>query len=178
MSNVLTELRSFRIEGISVFDLTFAVIGTEIVFRWLGLPKYSGISIRGNQLFKDGKQIIAHEDAPHTIDLEYKQNPVGRDKMYDLLSRKYIGISIHDVAAYLQSNETHQTHLPIRPRIKVAHPIISREPLKRLQMDLVDMDKLRPNDPNYHYTLNVLDLNSKRLWSRPLTQKTGKSVAV
>ena len=145
--------------------------------KYRNATKYSGISIRGNQLFKDGKQIIAHEDAPHTIDLEYKQNPVGRDKMYDLLSRKYIGISIHDVAAYLQSNETHQTHLPIRPRIKVAHPIISREPLKRLQMDLVDMDKLRPNDPNYHYTLNVLDLNSKRLWSRALTTKTGKSVA-
>ena len=42
MSDVLTELRSFRIEGISVFDLTFAVVGTEIVFRYLGLPKYSG----------------------------------------------------------------------------------------------------------------------------------------
>ena len=47
MSNVDTQqmiavLRSVRVHKIALFDLGGAIIGTEIVFRWLGMPKYTG----------------------------------------------------------------------------------------------------------------------------------------
>ena len=35
-------LRSVRVHDIAVFDLGGAIIGTEIIFRLLGAPKYWG----------------------------------------------------------------------------------------------------------------------------------------
>ena len=47
MSNVdtqhmITALRSVRVHKIALFDLVSSVVGCEIVFRWLGAPRYTG----------------------------------------------------------------------------------------------------------------------------------------
>ena len=44
--NTLQNLRSYRIQGVSLFDLTVASIGTEFLVRsYTNLPKGSGIPI-------------------------------------------------------------------------------------------------------------------------------------
>ena len=40
--DTLQVLRSVRVHDIALFDLVGAVLGTEIVFRWLGAPRYVG----------------------------------------------------------------------------------------------------------------------------------------
>lgn len=35
-------LRSVRVHDIALFDFVGAIVGTEIVFRWMGAPRYVG----------------------------------------------------------------------------------------------------------------------------------------
>lgn len=104
---------------------------------------------------------------------------LGRDKFYDKVVQRYIGISRADVEKFVQNDEVHQIHRPIANRFKVVRPLhIPEGPGIRWQMDLIDLGAEKQHDNlGYRYVLLVIDIFSKMLWTRKLKSKEGDKVA-
>ena len=107
----------------------------------------------------------------------YLIGDIGRDRFFGLLKNIYIGISRRDVANFLANQEVHQLTTRIR-KSPVSLPIVSRKPMERWQIDLIDMKKYKsPQNRFTKYVLTVVDTFSKYAWVEPLKNKEGITVS-
>ena len=81
---------------------------------------------------------------------------------------------------YLRKNKIHSLHAPrIKKRGKKfkGRKIVVYYPGQIIQMDLIDMIKLKHQNSHFQYTLMVIDVFSKKLYAKPLKKKTGMETA-
>jgi transposase InsO family protein len=140
--------------------------------------KLATVDSSGNVML-DKKIIVPIEQVPAVIKREYedpKTGLVGRDKLFQRLFAKYIGISRKHITDVLRSIPAHSLTTSVQ-KPRPTKPIVVLEPNKHWQMDLIDLSKYAEENKDYRYVLNIVDLFSKKLMSIPLLDKSGASVA-
>lgn len=140
--------------------------------------KFRGIEIKNNRFFRDGKEIIAHEDIAHTLKSIYSDPEIGfrsLEKFWAYIKENYEGISKDDVEDFLDNNETSQIQKPQKEN-KVNRPIVTSGPNKLWQIDLADVGKYASMNNNTNFLLVVVDAFSKYAWVIPLKNKTDTSI--
>jgi len=91
------------------------------------------------------------------------------------LSQEFLNISRLDVSNFIKNQEVKQLTLPTS--IKILQPIVVEKPMIHHEMDLIDMSALSKMNNGITFVLNIIDVHSKFLWSRPLKNKSAESVA-
>ena len=135
------------------------------------------VKLKDGKLFSGKLEIVPWETRNATIKLMYS-NPLftgGRDRLYEHISERYLGISRRCVADFLKNNETHQVHQPL-PKRRITRPIIIGGANRVVQIDLVDMQTLKGYNKKQRYILTWVDLYSKFANARGLANKTAKAV--
>ena len=99
--------------------------------------KWQGMEIKDNQIFRAGKRVVTREELDDVLHQAWRETSLGRDKLFQWLVERYVGISLTDVGNYLRSNTQHQVTLPLQ-REPAGHAILPSAPLNQLQMILVE----------------------------------------
>lgn len=147
-----------------------------IVWNDKAFKKYRGYDSKTRTLTssKGKKKIIHVDDAEDTIKKEYDEIPpnIGRDTFYEIIARKFIGISRRRVHAFLKLQPEHQK---AQRRIKksMAVSVISKKPFERIQIDTIDSSKFGSSP----FTLTVIDTFSKFCYAEPLKDHTAKTTS-
>ena len=96
-----------------------------------------------------------------------------KKRLYEAVKDK--GITMKQVDEFLKNQETYQIqkkpHLP-----KHYIPIISKEPNEIQQADLLDVSSLSTYNTNYKFILIVIDIFTRKVFVKPLKNKTGSEV--
>ena len=123
-------------------------------------------------------KVVAMERVDEVLAEHYEAfGDIGRDRFFNFLKAKYIGISFRAVDAFLQRQETHQLCRRVRKQ-RTSHPIIATSVNERWQCDLADMQSFRsPQNQHTGYLLTVIDCFSKYAWIETLTTKHAHKVA-
>lgn len=158
----------------------------KIIAEYIKSPQQSTkpwakyVKILNNQFLAiDSRIIVPIEQVESTIKREYediKTGYVGRDKLFERLFKKYIGVSRRDIADVLSKLEAHIRTQP-QKKGKVSKPIVVLTRNSHWQMDLIDLSKYDEENLGNRWVLNIVDLFSKYLISRPLVRKEGKLIA-
>ena len=135
-------------------DRVFVKLGTEE----LEIVPESRISAILNKMYAD----------PMTIG--------GRDKIYERIKEKYVGISRRNIMEYLKNQETWQLRKNV-PKNHVTRPIISKGVGSHLEMDLIDMQKYAHYNSGNNWILVIVDIFSKKAWAFALKDKSATTVA-
>ena len=136
------------------------------------IDKFGNVSL-------DGKIVVAKENISEVVKREYsdpKIGMVGRDKLFERLSKLYIGISRRQIAEVLRDIPAHTLTQPVFTK-RVTKPIVVLKKDIQWQMDLIDMAKYETENKGYKYALNIIDLFTKQLISIPLKNKEGSTIA-
>ena len=143
--------------------------------------RFKALKYKGKQLYLNDKLVIASEDIEELLKSIYN-NPLtthnSRDKLYDYVKERYVGISKVAVHDFLKRSEAYQLHYQ-NPKTKVINKPISnlvKGPLKILAIDLIDLQELSGYNNRKRYVLTCIDLFSKYAWAEPITNKTATSV--
>jgi transposase InsO family protein len=133
--------------------------------------------LREGKLYIDEKEVIPYEQRNEVLARMYADPKLtgGRDRLFEHVKEKYVGISRRDIMQYLRNNETHQTHAPL-PRRETTRRIVAGGPNKIAQADLIDMGDLAGHNGAKRYVLTFIDLFSKWVAARPITKKTAAKV--
>jgi transposase InsO family protein len=133
-------------------------------------------------LFHGGRQVVPLEDVSRIVSEAYR-NPAttgGRDRMWKRLSTKYIGISRRNVMNVLRNEEVWQLlKQPNGPKAQqnVRQPILAKQPLQRIQIDLIDMSRFAGSNSGKHWALTAIDIFTKKGYAIPLADKTSARVS-
>lgn len=103
----------------------------------------------------------------------------GARKLKLALNDDVHGISERRVRQFYDTSKVY-SRLNARFTNKVnLQPILSDAPLKRLQLDLIDLKALRVkyNGESYRYVLTLIDVFSRYSWLRPLKTKESREIA-
>jgi transposase InsO family protein len=101
----------------------------------------------------------------------------GRDRFFNYVTRKFIGISRVRVQQFLNHQEVHQLTQPVRKN-RVNRAIVMSKPMEQWQIDLIDMSKYKsPQNLNTTFVLTVVDCFSKMAFVELLRNKRADSVA-
>ena len=119
----------------NVFKYSTSEVATKIPTT----KKYQGVRLAGSKYIKNiaGRdfEIVFTENLTDFLS-DYWDNPnnpgayLGRDKIFDALKTKYVGVSRRDINNFLQNSETQQVHT-IAPVVKVSRPLTPKTPLAR-----------------------------------------------
>jgi len=105
-----------------------------------------------------------------------KEGLRGRDAIFHKVNATTVGISRRAVMDFLRRQEVHQLMYPTR-RNTVTKPVVAKKPMEHWQMDLFDMSKFKsPQNNQVEYVLSVIDVFSKYLWLRGITNKSAPTV--
>jgi hypothetical protein len=129
------------------------------------------------KLFHGEKEIIPEEEVNEKI-TEYDASPLysgGRDRLWNHLSDKYVGISRSAVMKFISNSALHQVTTPQKKKIQ-SRPIVITKPGIYVQIDLVDMQKYSGLNNGYNWILTYVDLFSKFAQARPMKSKHVKNV--
>ena len=109
--------------------------------------------------------------------LYYKQRRlIGRDKLFYLLKQDPENdISRRQVADWLSKQETHQLYTNRPEKASTIKPTVLKRPYSQLAIDLVDMTSYEDN--GMKWLLNVIDIFSKKAWSKALPDKKDNTVS-
>ena len=173
------------------FSDAFVAEGTEYLLqgsyperaRWRSQrrrfrQKYAGFEAHNGNLYYGKLLVVPESRRDDVLRGHYEQvGDIGRDRFYNLLTRKYLGITRRQTHEFLANQEVHQLALPVR-RQKISRPITTSAPMERWQADLIDMRAYKsPQNKQTTYILTIIDCFSKRAWAVPLTKKSGEKVA-
>jgi IS30 family transposase len=88
---------------------------------------------------------------------------------YKYINERYINITYKDVTEFLKKQENYQLTSDINKVVN--KPIIEKRPNARWQIDLIDMSNYGQQNKK-KYILNCVDVFSRKIWLRPLKDKT------
>jgi len=151
--------------------MTVAQLG-KIMWNDDAFEKFTGW---GKDRTFDKKKILHINDVERVLEKEYDEVPpvIGRDTFFNLLSRKYVGISRRRLEAFLKLQPENQKG---QRRIKksMAKSIVTKRPYERIQIDTIDSSKFG----NFPFTLTVIDCFTKFFWAEPLTDHSSHVCSV
>ena len=82
------------------------------------------------------------------------------------------------IEAFLRNNDNYAIHTPIRRKKFPRRRVITRFPNELWMADLIEYNKhTKRFNQGYNYILVVIDCFSKRLWAKPLKNKSGPETA-
>ena len=122
-----------------------------------------------------GRTIVFQNDVITTLQKEYDDvlaPNIGAKTFFDMLKKKYIGISRDNVISFLKLQPKYQEG---QQRVKqpMAKSIISTRPFLRIQIDTIDTSRF---SQTYPHTLTCIDTFSKFLFVRPV--KNNRSATI
>lgn len=143
------------------------------------LPTQNGMHISDNQGVQ--RQIVSHDNKNNVIRTEYLKSYSGRDKLYDQIKQKYVGISKRDIEKFLKGNVPHQLtsrntsrHASSTKNISI-RPIIPQRPNNIWAIDLADYQIYSRSNSFVKYLFVCVDMFSKYLWVVPMKNKNPQS---
>jgi transposase InsO family protein len=98
----------------------------------------------------------------------------GINRFYDIVRKRYVGISRQAVTEFLRRQEEYQ--LTFRAPKKAQKPIFATFANEKWGCDLVDMNRYRKHNQHYRYILTVVDFFSRRAFAEKLKHKDVESV--
>jgi hypothetical protein len=109
--------------------------------------------LREGKLYIGEKEVIPYEQRNEVLARMYADPKLtgGRDRLFEHVKEKYVGISRRDIMQYFRNNETHQTHAPL-PRRETTRRIVAGGPNKIAQADLIDMGDLAGHNGAKRYS--------------------------
>jgi transposase InsO family protein len=119
-------------------------------------------------LLYDGKLVVTQNQIPEVLRLLYSHAKTSRNgihSFFDSVRQRFEGITRADVEKFLKSQRTYQRFLPEKK--KLSQPIITHHPLQQIQMDYIDLQKLKHHNRGYAYCLVLVDVFSKFAWVYP-----------
>lgn len=124
-------------------------------------------------------RVVENEDEKQKIMSSYYSSVMANGfrsgrSFYEKLSTEFIGISRSDVEKFVKNQEIKQIQLPTTMRI--LQPIVVEKPMIHHEIDLIDMSAFSKLNNGITFVLNVIDVHSKFLWSRPIKNKSMESV--
>lgn len=136
---------------------------------------FDNCKIKEDKLYYENKQIVPEEEVDKVLQQVYNDPKLtgGRDRVYDYVEERYVGISRRTIMEFLKNQESYQLRAPVK-KPKITSPIFSAELNGHWQMDLVDMS--RYTDQGYKWIFVVVDVFSRYVWARALKTKEGVSV--
>ena len=128
---------------------------------------------QGVYMFR-GRIIVPQDLVEHILSEEFKDIPpaLGRDKFFYLLREKYIGITQKGVQRFLANNHDHQVRRNV-VKYSVQKRLLVNGPYKRYIFDLTNYEV----GARVKYLFNCCDAFSKYVWSIPIGNKTGRTIA-
>lgn len=96
-------------------------------------------------------------------------------QFYHTVRRKYLNIFRVDVAEFLKRQKNYQ--LSRNTRHLINKPILASRPNERWAIDLVDMQRYASKNRGYKYILTCIDHFSRKVWAKPLKNKTALDVS-
>jgi transposase InsO family protein len=140
--------------------------------------RYKGMEAKHDVLYFGQLQVVPRADIDSTLAKLYKGiGDIGRDRFYEMVKRKYIGISRRQLLKFLNNQELHQLVQQVKKQ-RVNKAIVASKPMERWQADLVDVSKYKsPQNSNTTFLLTVIDCFSKYAWVVPLKNKQASTVA-
>lgn len=137
--------------------------------------------VDSGKLFFHDRCIIPEEEIDQVLEKLYTDPltgiSTGRDRFYLRVKKVYLGISLRRVQSFLKEQESYQLHYPAPGGHEVVQPIVTKESCERWQMDLIDFSPYSQVNNGFSYILTVTDCFSKKVWARPLKNKSGVSIA-
>lgn len=162
-----------------VNQIRFIKAVTLNIARNIEQYRHLGFSVRSSgELMWRNRRVVLLEDLDKVLTAEYLGigANIGRDRFYQRIRDKYVGISRRQVMRFLKSQETYQLHQPIPPK-RIIQPIVTSRVRQRWQMDLIDMHQLASMNNGDSWVLTVIDLFSKRAWAFAVKNKESNGVA-
>lgn len=111
-------------------------------------------------------------------ELYYNQNFLfGRDKLFAKAKKDFPNVKVTKrfTMEWLKKQETYQLHRRKQTRTTIQATKV-KKPREQLQVDLVDLSQYQTKKGN-KWIINVIDMFSKKAWSRPMKNKGAKTVA-
>jgi hypothetical protein len=108
-----------------------------------------------------------------------EKNPAayaGAQKLFGVLDKKYPGLfTITGIKQWLNDQDAYSLQKPRRYRFKTANVRVSAIG-EQLDIDLLSMANLAEENDGVRFLLCAIDILSRKLWVRPLKNKTAKEV--
>jgi len=136
--------------------------------------KFVGFNKATKKLNGDDRTLVHTRDVDNVLEDEYEDVPpnIGRDTFYEIVNRKFVGVSRRKVQDFLKLQPIYQKSQ--RRIIKsMAKSITSKRPFERIQIDTIDSSKLGSSP----FTLTVIDTFSKFTYAEPLKDHTSKTTS-
>ncbi|XP_071079984.1 uncharacterized protein [Haliotis cracherodii] len=129
----------------------------------------------------DRKIVISKSELDNVICKFYNElRGSGAKKIRTLINQYYAGISQEAIQDFIDRQDDRQLLHPKFVNAAKLKPVISRTPMGRHQVDLVELTGMpAENDgETFIYILSVIDVFTRFLWLRPLSNKRASSVAL
>ena len=143
------------------------------------VKRWQDFTVKDGDLYLGTKLVVALEDVESVLKTMFQDDAIrvlSRDKLYEKVKERYIGITRKATFNFLKRTETYQLHKPFR-RIPVVQPILTSRINQRWQADLIDVQRWAPSNHGTTFLLTTIDLFSKFARVVPLRNKEGATVA-
>ncbi|CAC5397909.1 unnamed protein product [Mytilus coruscus] len=133
-----------------------------------------------NRITIDGKIVLPWEELDKCIEKFYTLIKAdGARKLYHQIKEHYFGIGEPMIQRYISNNDMQRQKRPLFSNKAPLIPVDTKQPMERHQVDLVDMRKLivEKDDVSYKYILSTMDVFTRFVWLRPLSDKSSEKVA-
>ncbi|XP_067654016.1 uncharacterized protein [Haliotis asinina] len=127
------------------------------------------------------KIVIRKSDVESIIAKFYKElRGSGAKKIKSMINEYYAGISKDTIQDFIDRQTDRQQLRPAFSNAPNLKPVISKKPMGRHQVDLVDLSGMQVTigGETFLYVLSVIDVFTRFLWLRPLSSKSASSVAI
>lgn len=107
------------------------------------------------------------------------ENPAaftGPGNLFQVLDKKYPGVFTRDfIREWLNNQDAYYLQKPVRHRFRTTNVRVTTFD-EQLDVDLLSMENLTKGNDGIRFLLCAIDILSRKLWVRPLPNKTVKSV--
>ncbi len=101
-----------------------------------------------------------------------KTGYISASKLYaKLTDEQKKTITLSDIRSFIKKQESYQVNKQARKTKHTFRHIVAYSDGYSMQMDLLDMSTLSKWNRNYHWIINVIDVYSRKLFSRPMKTK-------
>ena len=143
------------------------------------IEKYKDFEVKENKIFFKplNLEVIPNDKKQQTLKNFYDDfKAIGNGKVafYKKISSHYINIKRSECSDFLSKQSTYQINTEIKHITN--KPILASACGERLAVDLISMDNLSEHNNNFNYILTAIDYFSRKVWAKPLINKTSDNV--
>ena len=167
-------------ENLRLIDGTLMFVITGDLPPWLRDKKGNPLIVTTDTW----KLTIVPESKKKEVMKAYFEDPMlggfkGRTSLHQKLRAVSLGLSQKDITQFLSTQEIAQLTKPASKQTRVVKPLTEQNaPFHYWQCDLIDLKAFQDGKIGAHkYILSVIDIFSKFCWFRPMTNKSGPTVA-